>query len=76
MIGRRAVAEDRIPGATRDAGRTILTLLPPQERDHAVSRDDWVQKSLFGHEPAALEAQKPAREQRASDESFSASPSS
>ena len=36
-----------------------------QGRDRAVSRDGWVQKSLFGHEPWALDAQKPARRQRA-----------
>ncbi len=36
-----------------------------QGRDHAVSRDGWVQKSLFGHEPWALDAQQPARQQRA-----------
>ncbi len=34
-------------------------------RDAAVSRDGWLQKSLFGHEPWALDAQKPARLQRA-----------
>ncbi len=34
-------------------------------RDVAVSRDGWLQKSLFGHEPWALDAQKPARVQRA-----------
>ena len=34
-------------------------------RDTAASRDGWVQKSLFGHEPWALDAQKPARHQRA-----------
>ena len=31
----------------------------------ATSREGWVQKSLFGHEPWALEAQQPARQQRA-----------
>jgi len=34
-------------------------------REYATSRDGWLQKSLFGHEPWALEAQQPARQQRA-----------
>jgi RNA polymerase sigma-70 factor (ECF subfamily) len=34
-------------------------------RDAAVSRDGWLQKTLFGHEPWSLDAQKPARLQRA-----------
>ena len=36
-----------------------------QGRDQLASRNGWLQKTLFGHEPWALDQQKPARVQRA-----------
>ena len=35
-----------------------------QGRDELASRDGWLQKTLFSHEPRALDAQVPARVQR------------
>lgn len=46
----------------------------PSGRDPAVSRDGWVQKSLFGHEPWALDTQTPARQQRAERRWFDGEP--
>ena len=47
-----------------DVTTEVLGIGSIQGRDAAVNREGWLQKSLFGHEPWALEAQTPARQQR------------
>ncbi len=48
-----------------NASAEVLGFGLGQGRDRLASPDGWLQKSLFGHEPWALDAQEPSRVQRA-----------
>lgn len=57
-----------------NASVEVISIGATHGRDRLSSRDGWLQKSLYGHEPWALDNQKPSRAQRAAVLVFNGEP--
>jgi RNA polymerase sigma-70 factor (ECF subfamily) len=57
-----------------DVSVEVVGIAASRGRDKATAREGWLQKSMFGHDPAALDAQEPETQQRAERREFLGEP--